>query len=93
MRPIRFWISQFPSRISAGWFEVTEAMRALRLQRLELYKVDDLNSMSQSLFHGHGTPETEGMKAKLYAYIQHGYGPNPFGPDRDKVDSWDAELW
>ena len=93
MRPIRFWISQFPSKISAGWFEVTEAMRALRLQRLELYKVDGLNSMSQSLFHGHGTSETEVMKAKLYAYIQHGYGPNPFGPDRDKVDSWDAELW
>ena len=68
-------------------------MKALRLQRLELFRVEGLTSMYQSLLNGHRTPEAEVREANLYAYIQHGYGPNPFGPDRDKVDSWDAELW
>lgn len=96
MKPIPLWISQFPSRISApGWFEVTEAMRALRLQRLELSSVEGLTSMSMLVpwYNGPNDPEAELREAKVYAYIQHGYGPNPFGPDRDKMDSWDAELW
>jgi hypothetical protein len=94
MKPIRLWISQFPSMISApGWFEMIEAMRALRLQQLELSRVEGLTSMWQPWYSGPYDPEAELREAKVYAYIKHGYGPNPFGPDRDKVDSWDAELW
>jgi hypothetical protein len=94
MRPVRFSVDQLPSgTASPGWFEVIEAMRALRLQRLELSRVEGPIAIYESPYSRIDKLRADPREAKVYAYILHGYGPNPFGPDSHNVDSWDAELW
>lgn len=74
---------------AAGWIEVVDVMRALRLQRLDLSGLEGTGTNYLLA----GSENTNLRLARVYDYVLHGYGPNPLGPDQRDVENWDAELW